>query len=726
MAPVSALAARAGSAAEAAAPRRLAPPAFVSAALRAYAQVLFLGRRRHGLLLLAATLLEPRVGLHGLAAVLAAQVLARALQLGEEATAGGLHGYNPLLVGLAVGASFEPGPATAALLLLAVGATVFLEAALQASLGAWLGLPVLSLPFLGVTWLALAAAPSLGPVARAVPALVPPAPPAWLPEAAWLYLRSMGAMLFSPGAATGALVALALLLHSRIALLLSLAGFGIAWVLAAHVFTFASDPSLLLLHANAALVAVALGGVWFVPQASSFLLAAAAVLVTALFTAGSLPIFRAAGLPVLFLPFDLAVLVVLAAMRQRTRDGSPKSVDFAAGAPEANLAHYRTRLARFGPGPAIRMAPPFSGRWTVTQGVDGPHTHRGAWRHALDFEVLDAAGRRHTGTGTQLRDHLCYRLPVLAPADGTVVKVVTDRPDNPPGELATRDPWGNLVLLHHGPGLYSLVAHLAPASSDLREGQTVRQGARLGLCGNSGRSFVPHLHFQLQATARLGAPTLELALADAVVEEEGVPRLHRSLLPSEGQALRGLTRQDDLAELLAFPLGRRWTWLCREPGGRELREAITSEISLTGELYLASADGGGRLWFETLGRQLLVYDHLGPRRSVLHLLAAALPRVPYELPAGLRWDDVLPRRRFRPAWARWAADLADPFLAQDGLVMRYRAERNGVLQVRGEGRLGGRTVETGAVVLPGRGPVELWLQVGRERWSACAVEEEEP
>jgi murein DD-endopeptidase MepM/ murein hydrolase activator NlpD len=530
-------------------------------------------------------------------------------------------------------------------------------------------------------------------------------------------------MLFSPSAAAGALVVLALLLHSRIALLLSLLGFALAWALAARVFTFASDPALLLLHANAALVAVALGGVWFVPQASSFLLAAAAVLVTALFTAGSLPFFRAADLPVLFLPFDLAVLVVLAAMRQRTRDGSPKAVDFAGGAPEANLAYYRTRLARF-PGPSVRMAPPFSGRWTVTQGVDGPHTHRGAWRHALDFEVLDGAGRKHTGTGSQLRDHLCYRLPVLAPADGTVVKVVTDRPDNPPGELATRDPWGNLVLLHHAPGLYSLVAHLAPSSTDLREGQTVRQGTRLGLCGNSGRSFVPHLHFQLQATARLGAPTLELALADVLVEEEGGPRLHRSLLPREGQALRGLARQDDLAELLAFPLGRRSIWLCREPGGRERREAVTSEIGLTGELYLASADGGGRLWFETLGRQLLVYDHVGPRRSALHLLAAALPRVPYELPDGLRWDDVLPRRRFRPAWARWAADLADPFLSQDGLPMQYRAERGGALRVLGEGRLGGREVETGAVVLPGRGPVELWLRVGRERWSARAVEEE--
>ena len=147
-----------------------------------------------------------------------------------------------------------------------------------------------------------------------------------------------------------------------------------------------------MLNANAMLAALALGGVWFVPQRAAFLLAGAAALLTSLGTAGALALLRPLGLPVLILPFNVTMLVALAAMRQRTRDGAPKAVDFVAGTPEANLAYYRTRLARFGPGFGVRFAPPFAGRWTVTQGVDGTHTHQGAWRYALDFEVAGAGG----------------------------------------------------------------------------------------------------------------------------------------------------------------------------------------------------------------------------------------------------------------------------------------------------------------------------------------------
>lgn len=705
-------------------PRRLLAAA--APVVHAYAQLLFTGRTATGLLLLAATLTAPRVGAHGLAAVLLAQGLVRALHFSEEASARGLHGYNPLLVGLAVGATFEAGPGSAALLCLSVGAVVFLEAAAEATLGAWLALPALSLPFLATTWLALSAAGFLGPGAPwAVPEAAAAAP-AWLPGALDLYLRSLGAVIFAPTAAAGALVLAGLLLHSRIAVLLTAVGFAASSLLGAQVFTLGGESAGLVLHANAMLVAVALGGVWFVPQPSAFALAAAAALGTSLATAGALALLRPMGLPVLFLPFNATLLVVLAGMRQRTRDGAPRSVDFAAGAPEANLAYYRTRLARFGPVAGVRLAPPFAGRWTVTQGVDGPHTHRGPWRHALDFEVLDAAGRKHGGAGAELRDYRCYRLPVLAAADGTVVKVVADVPDNPVGERNAREPWGNVVLLHHGPGLYSLVAHLAPGSVEVREGQRVRQGGRLGLCGNSGRSFVPHLHFHLQGTPRLGAPTRELLLADAVTGDADAPVLHRSLLPAEGQALRGLERREEVAALAAFPIGGRTAWEVTGPQGRAAREIVASRIGLQGELSLEVEGGGGQLWFENQGRQLVVFDHVGPRRSTLHLLAAALPRLPYELPPGLAWDDVLPRRRLRPAWARWLADVADPFLPEGGLAMAYRAEREGAggrIAIHGAGQLGRRAVTTRAVLEPERGPVELTLQVGAEVLAARALEE---
>lgn len=705
-----------------AAARPALPPA-LSAVLVAYAQVLFSDHRGVGALLLLATLVAPRAGLHGLAAVALGHALVRLLSLAEAAAARGRYGYNPLLVGLAVGALFEPGPGAVALLVLAVVAVVFLEAALESSLGALFSLPLLSLPFVLVTWLALAAAPFVGIVARAPAALAPAAGPAWLPAAAALYLRSLGAVFFAPTVGAGALVLAALVLHSRIATLLTLLGFGVAAGLAGAVFTFASDGAHLVLSANAMLAAVALGGVWFVPQRSAFLLAGAAALLTGLGTAGALALLRPLDLPVLILPFNVTMLVALLALRQRVRDGAPKAVDFVAGTPEANLAYYRTRVARFGPGHGVRLALPFSGRWVVTQGVDGKHTHRGLWRHGLDFEVADAAGSTCGGQGRELRDHRCYRLPVLAAADGTVVKVVDDVPDNTPGTHNAREPWGNVVLLQHGPGLYSVVAHLAPGSVEVREGQLVRQGARLGLCGNSGRSFVPHLHFQLQASPRLGAPTLEATFSDVITEEGDQPVLHRWLLPAEGQAVRGLARREEGTAPFAFPLGGRLAFEVEGPGGRRHREVVGSHIGLLGELYLESPALGATLWYENQGRQFLVFDQVGRRETALHLLAAAAPRVPYELPDGLRWDDVLPRRRLRPRWARWLADLAEPFLPEGGVTVAFTAaRRGGRLEVRGEGRAGRRPLTTLAV-LDAAGPVTLELRVGDEVRRARRIEE---
>ena len=77
------------------------------------------------------------------------------------------------------------------------------------------------------------------------------------------------------------------------------------------------------------------------------------------------------------------------------------------------------------------LALPFMGLWTVSQGVSGAYTHRGIWRHALDFIVVKQ-GRSFAGQGQHLEDFYAYGLPVLSPAFGQVWRVVNDVPDNVP------------------------------------------------------------------------------------------------------------------------------------------------------------------------------------------------------------------------------------------------------------------------------------------------------
>jgi hypothetical protein len=55
---------------------------------------------------------------------------------------------------------------------------------------------------------------------------------------------------------------------------------------------------------------------------------------------------------------------------------------------------------------------------------------------------------------------------------------------------------GNVVLIDHGVGMYSFLAHLSRI--DVREGQRVEAGQRIGLAGATGRVSGPHLHWTVR------------------------------------------------------------------------------------------------------------------------------------------------------------------------------------------------------------------------------------
>ena len=319
-----------------------------------------------------------------------AAVVARAMTLAEGALAEGPYGYNALFAGLAIGHLFGAGPGALALAAAWGGLSVLFTSAFVATAGKVLGLPALTVPFLVATYLLLFVAAPLGlaPRAEAIPAAVGAARTPALEG-----LASVGALVFVPRVEAGALVLAALLLHSRIAFLLGAVGAMalVPFLRQAGVPAAVAAPLLF----NGVLAAISLGGTWFVPSLASFGLAAAGAALCALATVALQRVLAFWELPLLVLPFNVVVLVVLCAMRQRARDRLPKAVDFAPGSPERNLRFFQTRIARAvaGTGVGVAFGLPFRGSWICTQGIDGAHTHQGLWRHAFDFEVTDHDGR---------------------------------------------------------------------------------------------------------------------------------------------------------------------------------------------------------------------------------------------------------------------------------------------------------------------------------------------
>jgi murein DD-endopeptidase MepM/ murein hydrolase activator NlpD len=76
--------------------------------------------------------------------------------------------------------------------------------------------------------------------------------------------------------------------------------------------------------------------------------------------------------------------------------------------------------------------------------------------------------------------------PVIAPADGVVI-------------LAADQPFtleGNLLMIDHGHGLNSAFLHVSRI--DVKAGDVVRQGQRIGAIGATGRATGPHLHWGMK------------------------------------------------------------------------------------------------------------------------------------------------------------------------------------------------------------------------------------
>ncbi|HCO56091.1 MAG TPA: hypothetical protein DIT93_13900 [Pelagibacterium sp.] len=149
---------------------------------------------------------------------------------------------------------------------------------------------------------------------------------------------------------------------------------------------------------------------------------------------------------------------------------------------------------------------PFEGEWFVFWGghdiADNYHAADPAQRFAYDFVVRED-GRSYSGDPQRLENYHCWGREILAPADGQVIAMVNDLADQPIGETDAENPAGNHVILALADNEFAFLAHMQQDTITVQRGQEVSAGDVLGLCGNSGNTSEPHLHFHLQTTPDL-------------------------------------------------------------------------------------------------------------------------------------------------------------------------------------------------------------------------------
>ncbi|MGH7712592.1 MAG: M23 family metallopeptidase, partial [Gemmatimonadaceae bacterium] len=183
--------------------------------------------------------------------------------------------------------------------------------------------------------------------------------------------------------------------------------------------------------------------------------------------------------------------------------------------------------------PAVIGPPLKGGNWLAGNGPARTSGHRRALipingtpaiaqRFAIDYVMLDSAGRTFRGDRLKNESYYAEGVDAIAIADGIVVATKDSIPENIPGATSRAVPitletvGGNHVILDIGGGRYAFYAHLKPGSLRVKLGERVRRGAVVGLVGNSGNSTEPHLHFHLSdGNSPLGS--------------EGVPYVHETL-----------------------------------------------------------------------------------------------------------------------------------------------------------------------------------------------------
>jgi hypothetical protein len=148
---------------------------------------------------------------------------------------------------------------------------------------------------------------------------------------------------------------------------------------------------------------------------------------------------------------------------------------------------------------------PLRGTWTVSnggrEGATNHHVGNAQQWYAFDFHRSDAEGRPARNDGSKNEEHLAWDQAVVAPADAIVASVVNGIPEHEPAHSDRYFVPGNLVVLDHGAGEFSFLAHLRPGSIAVKTGQRVKRGELLGKVGNSGNSSAPHLHWHLASAA---------------------------------------------------------------------------------------------------------------------------------------------------------------------------------------------------------------------------------
>lgn len=606
---------------------------FIDSILHSYSQIFFNKNKWFAIVLILTSFINPVAGFCGLLSAILGNLIALALEYDRHTIADGLFGINAVLTGLGLGLSFN---LNIALLIVVVLAAVFSFIVTVLMMGRFsvYGLPVLSIPFLLVSWTFILATKNYD-------ALILSERGIYIANEVWglggnflfriyewfsnlniplfwkVYLKSLGAVIFQYNLLAGIIIAMALLLYSRIAFTLSQIGFAAGWYFYKIIGGNIAELYYGYIGFNFILTSIAIGGIFLVSSLSSYLVVLLITPLIAIIISASYHLFSSIQLPILALPFNVIVLLIIYALKFRPLPHFLQLVQTQYFSPEKNLYFYKNWMQRFSRSKLIHIFFPFFGERKCVQSHNGEITHKANWRHAWDFVIADSTGKEFKNEGKHPEDFYCFNTPVIAPADGTVEEIIDNIDDNQVGEFNLKNNWGNTIILKHAQGLYSQISHLKKDSCKVEKGKQVKKGDVLALCGNSGRSPHPHLHFQLQESPKVGNVTLDFPFAYYMKIMNGKFEFQSFNIPQKNELLTNIQKTKLLESSFDFKLGSTLQFII-EQDGQSSEEKWEVKVDIYNRTYLYCEEKKSFAYFINDGTLFYFLSFDGDKNSLLY------------------------------------------------------------------------------------------------------------
>ncbi len=654
----------------------------INSILNSYSQIFFSNNKIFACILLIVSFFDIYAGACGLISVIVSNMIALMLGFSKENIKKGLYGFNSLLVGLGVGAYFQTTLELYVIVFLLAILTLFLSLILEGVFTKY-GIPYLSIPFVFVMWAIVLSSREfslLGMSTRGIYTLNEIYAIGGkkfvdyyifigsinVPKLLEVYFLSLGAIFFQYNVIAGIFISIGLLIYSRIAFSLSLIGFCSA-VLFYQVFGVdISTLSSSYIGFNFILTAIAVGGFFTIPSYSTYLWTVFLLPIVVMVSISFEQILDIYQLSFYSLPFNVVTIMFIYVLKLRVFPSKRIVNNFMQhNSPEKNLYNYKNNINRFKDLQYFPISLPFWGKWLVSQAHNGKYTHKEDWKHAWDFIIEDEDGKQFKNNGYYVTDYYCYNKSVISPAAGIVQEIADNVLDNAIGDINLEQNWGNSIVIKHTEYLYSQISHIKKGTFKVVKGQYVNKGQILALCGNSGHSPFPHLHFQLQKTPFIGSKTINYPINNFIVEKDKKFDYNFYKIPKLDQQLSNIQTNYLIKKTLNFIPGQKLeAELIENSSFKKQKSKILDwkvEVDIYKNTYIRCDKTNSFAYFKNDGSVFQFNNFVGNKNSLLYYFYLSMQKVQLGYYNNIQISDVMPIELMFSKLSLFFQDFIAPF-----------------------------------------------------------------